>query len=949
MQKGPKRGQGIRRKTLSTFLIAFSLPLFFLLRVGYDNFIQAQDLQERESIALQSDAVHRLDEIYQEFENTLKKIGVDFYKQRSLKKFSGYDDPGLWTNTNIRFFEFAAKKEGILQRYQINYSKFRILFKKHVLEKLLTDPSSFDPTSSPIKIQIYVLEKSIFDPQYSTNEKYKPRLVDGKINISTLFPDGLPSEQISKYDADRFLDSYPYTDWFHHLPTHAVLHPNNDILNLFWDNAIQILRPVIRTYTFGPGLGLNFGLKDYTSGIRANLMDYRDKFLPLNFMGYEVETYWNVFPHNFDYSRYLEGDLEAPRAYYLFLLDKVRARQAFLNRIEDGQWTSSFSRVEKMLQDFRSWILHNKLGIQGILLGSSKKIHQGEEPKYHNFLKFIPSDYTQARFKNEEELEKLTLVEQLGKTRDRDISILGELFQKEYPKLEWNEDAKNLTLLARKWQKPVSASLMNLDQKIMFGSVVPSRKIEDLFFLVTQDPQDYYERIQKNGWLILCLALLCLIIAISIAIFLSKTILEPIEQMQSVLSSMAIGNYSQRLDLQRKDELGLLGNSFDRTAIDLETRLKALQTISGLYQAFNLGDKFQLILEQVLSDLTDLVQAQSGAIAISEGSSTPRNDSWIRNGHLDDQALSDSVALMKEEIQWSEVNDSANIYWKSSQELPEGSVHIFLVLVDCKNQDVLDLVSFFLGQLLTLITKNYFNSIHEEVHKGRELQLSLMPQKELQDTASYLLKSYYVPSRGLAGDFYDFRQIDDELHLLVADVAGKGIGAGLYGACARSYLRYFQTSGINPSQILSRVNMSLLDKGSSSLFITVFYAIYNPQKQEIRYASAGHNQMLLRRADSTIEELNGKGIPLGMFEQASYSLETVKFYGGDSLLLYTDGISECESPDLELFGIERVKNWLAQEEEFENHFEKLIQRLDQHRQGGTPSDDMSMIYMRSSQ
>jgi len=75
----------------------------------------------------------------------------------------------------------------------------------------------------------------------------------------------------------------------------------------------------------------------------------------------------------------------------------------------------------------------------------------------------------------------------------------------------------------------------------------------------------------------------------------------------------------------------------------------------------------------------------------------------------------------------------------------------------------------------------------------------------------------------------------------------------------------------------------------------------------------------------------------------------VKFYGGDSLLLYTDGISECESPDLELFGIERVKNWLAQEEEFENHFEKLIQRLDQHRQGGTPSDDMSMIYMRSSQ
>lgn len=949
MQMAFKRRRGIRRKTLTTFLVAFSLPLFFLLRIGYDNFIQAQDLQERESIALQSDAVHRLDEIYQEFENTLKKIGVDFYKQRSLKNFSGYDDPGLWTNTNIRFFEFAAKREGILQRYQINYSKFRILYKKHVLEKLLKDPSSFDPTSSPLKIQIYVIEKSILDPGYSIKEKYKPKLVDGKVNISTLFPDGLPSEQISKYEADRFLESYPFKDWFHHLPTHAVLHPNNDILNLFWDNAIQILRPIIRTYTFGPGLGLNFGLKDYTSGIRANLMDYRDKFLALNFMGYEVDTYWNVFPHDFDYSQYLEGDLEAPRAYFLFLLDKVRARQTFLQRVEDGQWTHSFSKVQKKLEDFKNWISQNKLGVQGILLGSTKKVHRGEEPKYHNYLKFTPTEHSQALFTNEEELEKLSLVEQLGKTRDREILNLENLFRKEYPNLDWNKGVKELVLLARKWQKPVSASLRNLDHKIMLGSVVPSRKIEDLFFLVTQDHQDYHRNIQRNGWLILCLALVCLIFAVSIAVFLSKTILEPIEQMKTVLSSMAIGNYSQRLDLQREDELGLLGNSFDRTAQDLETRLKALQTISGLYQAFNLGNKFQSILKQVLSDLTELVQAQQGAIAISEGSSLPRSDSWIKAGDWDNQALSESVSLMDEKIQWNERFGKTCIHWKSSQELPEGSVHIFLVLHDCKNQGVLDLVRFFLGQLLTLITKNYFNSIHEEVHKGRELQLSLMPQKELQDTNSWLLKSYYIPSRGLAGDFYDFRQIGDELHLLVADVAGKGIGAGLYGACARSYLRYFQTSDLDPSQILSRVNFSLLDKGSSSLFITVFYAIYNPQKQEIRYASAGHNQMLLRRAGSTIEELSGKGIPLGMFEQASYSLETVTFRAGDSLLLYTDGISECESPDLELFGIERIKDWLIQEEEFDHHFEQLIRKLDQHRKGGTPSDDMSMIYMRSSE
>ena len=146
--------------------------------------------------------------------------------------------------------------------------------------------------------------------------------------------------------------------------------------------------------------------------------------------------------------------------------------------------------------------------------------------------------------------------------------------------------------------------------------------------------------------------------------------------------------------------------------------------------------------------------------------------------------------------------------------------------------------------------------------------------------------------------------------ILIADVTDKGTSAALYMALSRSLWRTFAAEyPDHPERTMELTNRRILADTHGGLFITLFYGILDPQNGDFNYCSAGHYPAyLVRSLDGSIEELARTGIPLGVMEETSWDSETIHIEPGDTLVLYTDGMTDALNDREEFFGQERLKH-----------------------------------------
>ncbi|MCG8545305.1 MAG: SpoIIE family protein phosphatase, partial [Alphaproteobacteria bacterium] len=173
-----------------------------------------------------------------------------------------------------------------------------------------------------------------------------------------------------------------------------------------------------------------------------------------------------------------------------------------------------------------------------------------------------------------------------------------------------------------------------------------------------------------------------------------------------------------------------------------------------------------------------------------------------------------------------------------------------------------------------------------------------------------------TPAKEIGGDFYDYFDLESgKVGFAVADVSGKGMGAALFMAISRTLLRANAMAGLSPGACLTRVNKLLCVDNESMMFVTLFYAILDTATGEIVYANGGHNAPYrIDHAEqgekpSPIERTDG--IALGIDETASYAEATLTLDPGDSLFLYTDGITEAFDTDGQQFGETRMAELLT--------------------------------------
>ena len=242
------------------------------------------------------------------------------------------------------------------------------------------------------------------------------------------------------------------------------------------------------------------------------------------------------------------------------------------------------------------------------------------------------------------------------------------------------------------------------------------------------------------------------------------------------------------------------------------------------------------------------------------------------------------------------------------------------------------------------ITKAY-NRLDRELKVVADIQRSLLPTK-LPAIPSLELAAHYQTSTRAGGDYYDFFELPDgKWGILIADVSGHGTPAAVIMAVTHSIAHMLTEPPMPPSTLMHFVNRHLTARytNGSGTFVTAFYGIYDPATRTLSYASAGHPPARLLRGGS-ITALDGKrSIRLGIDATEKYTDAQTQLQPGDTLILYTDGITEARNPKGEMFGEERLDQSATCKCDAPETLASILTGLAAFRSGRMLGDDMTLL------
>lgn len=249
----------------------------------------------------------------------------------------------------------------------------------------------------------------------------------------------------------------------------------------------------------------------------------------------------------------------------------------------------------------------------------------------------------------------------------------------------------------------------------------------------------------------------------------------------------------------------------------------------------------------------------------------------------------------------------------------------------------------------TFATEERLLALDAELQIARQIQSSTLPQ-QLPKLADLDIAARYVPMTSVAGDFYDFLPDGpNRLGVLIADVAGHGVGAALIASMVKVAFAAQFEHGRDPAKLLSEVNIALCGKFEEQ-YVTAAYVYIDCERSIIKYAGGGHPPLMLAsRADGTVRRIEENGPILGMFAQAPYSAVEIPFRPGDRLFLYTDGAFEAMNSALEEYGKVRVEQFLKSHltmspDALSTAFLADLSHWSGHSQGGQ-DDDITFVVL----
>jgi len=236
--------------------------------------------------------------------------------------------------------------------------------------------------------------------------------------------------------------------------------------------------------------------------------------------------------------------------------------------------------------------------------------------------------------------------------------------------------------------------------------------------------------------------------------------------------------------------------------------------------------------------------------------------------------------------------------------------------------------------------------LEQELSIAREIQQALVPQG-LQDYPHFSISGIHRPCDEVGGDYFDvFPLLDGRIALLIADVAGKGLGAALVTTMLQGALSAM-TLGVEPVRVFDHLNRFLCDRAALGRCATMFFGLLG-MDGALEFVRAGHPSPLLLRRGEVSELYSTGSLPIGLVEAASFTSSRFQLEPGDTLLLYTDGVTEAEDKDRNLFQDERLKEVFVRHRDssLKSLQDEVLSAIEKFTGGSRQSDDVTLLVVR---
>ena len=207
-----------------------------------------------------------------------------------------------------------------------------------------------------------------------------------------------------------------------------------------------------------------------------------------------------------------------------------------------------------------------------------------------------------------------------------------------------------------------------------------------------------------------------------------------------------------------------------------------------------------------------------------------------------------------------------------------------------------------------LLSRDKLVVLQNELDVARQMQQSILPT-QFPKGPGYGVYGKMEAARNVGGDFFDVLYLNDgRIGLAIADVSDKGVPAALFMMSSRTLLKSIALDHTGPGKVLGQVNDLLQEDNDAGMFVTVLYGVYDPSNRELTYANGGHNSPLVVHSDGTSTLLPlTDGIALGVAPSVEYRQNTVTLSPSDTVIFYTDGVTEAMNGDGEQFGLDRLR------------------------------------------
>lgn len=276
--------------------------------------------------------------------------------------------------------------------------------------------------------------------------------------------------------------------------------------------------------------------------------------------------------------------------------------------------------------------------------------------------------------------------------------------------------------------------------------------------------------------------------------------------------------------------------------------------------------------------------------------------------------------------------------------------------IHTKRVDEIGVVGHFFNEITKNLERistdlNEHKRISKELDVAHQIQQNLLPQSSPKIPELDIIAKT-KPAEEIGGDSFDFMETEDDLFFFLGDVTGHGVPAGLVMIMVDTLLDTFIDKGMNTSDVLHNTNKYLQPKISATMFMTMVMFRWSKKEKKMYYTGAGHEHiMIYKQSTHKCETFPAGGIALGMVPDNSNMLEEkeVPFEPGDTLILYSDGITEGENNKGELYGIERLSHAVEKYGSLPESaliFEQLSKHFSAFLEGHIQDDDMSMMVVK---